>query len=201
MAFHEVRFPDDIAFGAVGGPVYNTDVVTLVNGHERRRSIWSQPRSRYDVSYGLKTSAQKEALIHFYRAREGRAHGFRYKDWLDYQAQHQQIATGDGVTLSFQLVKHYTSGGEDIVRPIVKPVAGTVAVYVDDIVQSMPGDVDVDSQTGMITFALPPALNSAITVDFEFDVPVRFDVDALLMQIEHHERYRWDRIELVELLL
>jgi hypothetical protein len=34
--FHEVRFPDSIAYGATGGPEFATTVVATGAGHEKR---------------------------------------------------------------------------------------------------------------------------------------------------------------------
>ncbi|MGE0109945.1 MAG: DUF2460 domain-containing protein [Bdellovibrionales bacterium] len=35
MTFHEVRFPDDIAYGASGRPAYSTSVVQTASGYEQ----------------------------------------------------------------------------------------------------------------------------------------------------------------------
>jgi uncharacterized protein (TIGR02217 family) len=37
-SFHEVRFPDNIAYGATGGPEFATTVVATGSGHEKRNS-------------------------------------------------------------------------------------------------------------------------------------------------------------------
>jgi uncharacterized protein (TIGR02217 family) len=47
MSFVEVQFPSDISYGATGGPMFLTDVVATVSGHEQRNSKWSQARARY----------------------------------------------------------------------------------------------------------------------------------------------------------
>ena len=38
--FHEVRFPDNIAYGATGGPEFATTVVATSAGHEKRNVNW-----------------------------------------------------------------------------------------------------------------------------------------------------------------
>ena len=131
--FHEVRFPPDISYGAVGGPGWSTSIVTTVSGHERRNANWSQARGRWNVAHGLKRREQVAELIAFFRARMGRAYGFRFKDWTDYQALAQTLGTGDGSTRTFQLVKRYASGGEVVTRTIAKPVAGTAKLYRDGV--------------------------------------------------------------------
>ena len=46
MSFIETpRFPDDIAYGAQGGPMYSTDVVATASGYEKRNQNWAQRAS------------------------------------------------------------------------------------------------------------------------------------------------------------
>jgi uncharacterized protein (TIGR02217 family) len=195
--FHEVRFPDNIAYGATGGPEFATTVVATGAGHEKRNVNWSEARGRWDVASGLKTQAQLDELIAFFRARKGKAYGFRFKDWTDYKATGQLIGTGDGAIKTFQLVKHYPSGSVVEVRTITKPVSGTVHIYKDGVEQLSGWSVDVT--TGIVTFATAPATGVAITADFELDVPVRFDTDHMGVTIESFHLHRWQQISIVEL--
>jgi uncharacterized protein (TIGR02217 family) len=195
--FHEVRFPDNIAYGATGGPEFATTVVVTGAGHEQRNIDWAEARGRWDVASGLKNQAQLDELIAFFRARKGRAHGFRFRDWTDYQATGQLIGTGDDAETQFQLVKRYPSGTGVEVRTITKPVAGTVRIYLDGVEQLSGWSVDVT--TGVVTFSTAPAAGVAITADLEFDVPVRFDTDHMAVTIEHFRLHRWQQIPIVEL--
>ncbi len=36
MSFTEIRFPENISYGSIGGPEFSTDVVTTHNGCEQR---------------------------------------------------------------------------------------------------------------------------------------------------------------------
>ena len=186
MAFHEVRFPDDISRGARGGPERRTQIVELASGDEERNASWANSRRRYDVAYGIRRSDDLAAVVAFFEARNGRLHGFRFKDWADYKSclpsgtpapTDQAIGTGDGVTTQFQLVKRYSSGAQSWTRGIAKPVAGTVTIALNGAPQ--PSGWSVDTTTGLVTFAAPLAAGIAITAGFAFDVPVRFDTDAL----------------------
>ena len=82
-AFHEVRFPDNIAYCATGGPEFATTTVATSAGHEKRNVNWAEARGRWDGGTGLKNQQQLDQLIGFFRARKGRAYGFRFKDWTD----------------------------------------------------------------------------------------------------------------------
>ncbi|RMF35062.1 MAG: TIGR02217 family protein [Alphaproteobacteria bacterium] len=186
MAFHEVRFPDDISRGARGGPERRTQIVELASGDEERNASWANSRRRYDVAYGIRRADDLAAVVAFFEARNGRLYGFRFKDWADYKsclpsttpsATDQVIGTGDGATKAFQLVKAYSSGGRTWTRTITKPVAGSVAVAIDGVEQA--SGWSVDTTTGLVTFNAAPASGVSITAGFEFDVPVRFDTDTL----------------------
>ena len=64
-SFHDVRFPEDIAYGTTGGPEFSTDVVVTHGGYERRNVNWEEARCRYNIAHGIKTQAQLEILMAF----------------------------------------------------------------------------------------------------------------------------------------
>lgn len=196
MAFDDVRFPTDIAYGSGGGPEYSTDIVETLGGYEQRNSNWSESRAHYNVAHGVKSEAQLEALIAFFRARKGRAKAFRFKDWTDYKATAQAIATGNGSATQFQLIKTYTSGAVTATRTITKPVSGTVKLYLAGVEQL--SGVSTDPLTGIVTFSAAPGNGVAITADFEFDVPVRFETDRLSASLDEYGVSSWRDIPLVE---
>lgn len=196
MGFAEVQFPPDISYGSSGGPEYATDIVASVSGHEQRNATWSQARARYNVAKGVKSDGQLAALLAFFRARKGRAYGFRFKDWTDYRATGQMLGTGNGSALQFQLVKRYESGGQHELREIRKPVAGTAKIYVNGSLQG--GGVSVNAATGVVTFLIAPGEGASITADYEFDVPVRFDTDRLSATLDAYGLHSWLDIPLIE---
>ena len=206
MAFHEVRFPDNISRGARGGPERRTQIVELASGDEERNASWANSRRRYDVAYGIRRADDLAAVVAFFEARNGRLHGFRYKDWSDYKsalpsqaitATDQQIGTGTGSLQSFQLAKRYASGAQTWVRAITKPVAGTIRVALG-MVEQMSGWT-VDTTTGVVTFTTAPANGVIIRVGFEFDVPVRFDSDTLDVTLDFERLGSITAIPLLEI--
>ncbi len=203
--FHEVRLPEDISYGASGGPQFMTTVIEMASGHEQRNQEWAQARNIYDVGLGLRSENDLGELIGFFRARAGRAYGFRYKDWLDFKscapmeaiaATDQTIGAGDGVTASFQLTKTYDSGGVLHIRDIRKPVIGTVLIAVDGAVQAAGWQVDVTN--GVVIFEVAPVNGAVITAGYEFDVPVRFSDDFLPITLESYQAGQIPSIALIE---
>ena len=197
MAFIDVRFPTDIAYGSAGGPEYSTDVVVMQSGYEQRNSNWSQARARYNVAHGIKTQAQLDVLIAFFRARKGRADSFRFKDWTDYKVTSQVLGTGNGSNKAFQLIRSYSSGSSAEQRIISKPIASTVNLYFNGTLQAG-GNYSLNSSTGIATFTTAPSSGVAVTADFEFDVPVRFDTDRLSASLDEYGVHSWHDIPLIE---
>ncbi|WP_397544464.1 phage distal tail protein, Rcc01695 family [Roseovarius salis] len=206
MAFHDVRFPDDISRGARGGPERRTQIVELASGDEERNASWADSRRRYDVAYGIRRADDLAAVVAFFEARNGRLYGFRFKDWADYKsctpsaapaANDQPLGTGDGSTTAFQLVKGYASGAQVWTRAITKPVAGSVRVALDGAEQA--SGWSLDPATGIVTFDAAPGAGVTITAGFEFDVPVRFDSDALDVTLDIERLGSITSIPLVEI--
>ena len=206
MAFHEVRFPDNISRGARGGPERRTQIVELASGDEERNASWANSRRRYDVAYGIRRADDLAAVVAFFEARNGRLHGFRYKDWADYKSAHpsqtvtatdQQIGTGTGSLQTFQLAKRYTSGAQTWIRAITKPVTGTVRVALG-MVELLSGWT-LDSTTGVVTFTTAPANGVIVRAGFEFDVPVRFDSDTLDVTLDFERLGSITAIPLLEI--
>lgn len=209
-SFHEVRFPTDLALGAVGGPVRRTEVITLGSGHEQRNARWVNSRRRYNAGYGIKTVSDIQKVIDFFEQRRGRLYGFRFRDPLDWSSaagsssvspEDQVLGIGDGISRTYQLRKSYGIGQAKYVRAIHKPVMGTVKVRVagnDVSADNFSLDISTGSLTFIDTFIPPP--DAPVTAGFEFDVPVRFDSDEILINLSHFDAGEIPSIPLVELL-
>jgi uncharacterized protein (TIGR02217 family) len=196
MAFHQVRFPLDVALGARGGPERVTDIVTLQSGREERNQRWAQSRRRYNAGYGIKSRADMQAVLAFFEERRGRFHSFLWRDGLDHSSNGQQpLGTGDGTTTEFQLVKRYGAVFDPYDRPITRPVVETVEVFVDGTPTLA---VEVDELTGLVTFDDAPADGAVLTATFEFDVPVRFDIDRLDIELTGFDAADAPAIPLIE---
>ena len=197
MAFLDIQFPPRIAFNALGGPEYQTDVVVLASGHEQRNQNWAVARGQWDVAHAIKTAADKNALIAFFRVAKGRANSFRFKDWLDFEASLTEgvlTSLGGG---TYQLAKRYTNaaGSED--RNITLPVNGTVVVKQGAVTLVSGGDYSINYATGVLTVIGSP-MPAPTAWSGEFDVPARFDTDRMQASIIDKAVYRWESIPIVE---
>lgn len=179
MAFFEdILFPRSIAFGAVGGPEFETDIVRT-NSAEYGNGRRQYPLQRWDVAPGVKTRQQYAEVYAIFMVCRGRVHRFRFRDPVD-STEADGNATGvvTGITsTTFQLAKRYAAGGQTLDRPIRKPVAAGFEVLVSGA--PLPGpDWSLDTTTGVLTIAAAPAA-ADVTWRGTFDVPARFDIDHL----------------------
>lgn len=192
MSFHDVRFPDSIAEGAEGGPEYSTSIAVSSGGKEQRQANWAIGRGSWNVGTGVKDGADMAELIAFFRARRGRLHSFRFKDWADFTMPRQVIGATGGVTAAWQIFRSYVSGPATVHRPLTKPVAGTVRCWVNAVERSIGAggtEFQVNLLTGIVTLGstLAATTGQVIEVACEFDVPVRFDVDRLPLRLDAYE--------------
>ncbi len=193
--FHEIRFPVSVSFRSGGGPERRTEIVELASGFEERNSPWQHARRRYDAGLGIRSMDDVEQVLAFFEARYARLYGFRWKDFVDFRsaaagnpvtALDQQLGIGDGVQDTFAVQKTYEEGSFAYRRPIRKLVQGTFLLAVDGVTKTEGVDFSVDINSGEVRF-LPgsiPMAGEPVTCGYEFDVPVRFDTDALVISPE-----------------
>lgn len=184
QAFDDVSFPLAIGRAATVVPGFSTAIVTTASGHEQRNMDWASGRLRFDAGPGVRSEADLQTLIGFFRARRGAARGFRFRDPLDHSSQRmtgaptaldQVLGTGDGVRTAFPLIKTYGEGAEAEQRRITRPEPGSVLVAAagQAVTNWTLGD------GGIVNFAAAPPLGAVVTAGFHFDVPVRFAEDSL----------------------
>lgn len=207
-AFHEVSLPLPFALGASGGPERRVDIVALGSGAEARNTPWAHGRRRYDIGGAVRGLDALHTLIGFFEARRGKLHGFRFRDPFDSKscppsqtpaALDQSIGVGTGSVTSFQLTKTYGAGAEIYVRPIRKPVAGSVLVAVNNVALGG-GAYSVDTTTGIVTITAPPAAGLSVKAGFAFDTAVRFDIDRLDLSLDGFGAGRALALPLIEII-
>lgn len=171
VTFHSVQLPVDVEKGAHGGPNFHTSILVLSSGKEKRNIDWSKQLCTFDISYGIQSKADAQLVLDFFYARFGRAYGFRFKDWGDYEAKDTYFASGDGVTTVFQASKRYSSGPFFFDRKLTRlvqtwdtGVATGLPIKVDGVAKTEGVNYTVDYETGLITFSAPPGVRANATL-------------------------------------
>ena len=212
--FDDVRLPEDVERGAVGGPRFNTTIVEDDAGLEQRNQNWQFSRMRWAVGYNALNAVEFRALLAFFYLRQGRARGFRFKDWSDYAtAGSEAVLAGtstpqpvyinrtDPANIVARLAMWYgdLASYDLVIRPhryIVLPRVDTLAFYTrgaggyaaTNIPQWDNGNRVVRNGTAAQYYWTG-----------EFDVPVRFDTDELNLDMLHLDSASAPNIPIVEL--
>lgn len=189
QAFDDVLYPIALGREAAVLPEFATAVTVTASGHERRNSLWSDARLRFDVGPGIRSEPELGVLIAFFRARRGQARAFRLRDPSDYSSNamsgtpgptDQLLGVGDGLTARFPLLKRYgeeqAGGFGPQLRRITRPRAESVRVSIGGVERTTGWSLEPG---GTILFTAAPAAGAEVRAGFLFDVPVRFAEDRL----------------------
>lgn len=167
-------------FGWQGGPEFSTQIVELQSGRERRNARWDQARHRYSAPYNNISHEAYEEIKRMFMVCRGQLHAFRFRDELDFEADDELFAVGDGVLEEFQLAIISIVDNEPQYRYIFAPV-DAIEIFVDGVAAT----ATVDYMRGTVTFDTPPADGAVLTWSGLFDVWVRFTQDYLPSSIDN----------------
>jgi uncharacterized protein (TIGR02217 family) len=179
-SFLEIQFPTDISWGVTGGAEFLTDVAVVDSGQEVRNVGWTFPRGVWDVTAGIRTATDYARLLAFFYAVQGKAYGFRFKDWTDYTDGGIGLVLSDGA--NNRLYKRYTFSGSTYDRMITKPT-GTIVLA---------GGGSCAAATGIVTGG-----TAGTAWTGQFDVPARFDTDKMQMQAAGPDAGAWQNFTVV----
>lgn len=223
-----VKLNENIERGALGGTRFNTSVLELDSGFEKRNVNWSSPRGEWDIGFGLMIKFQDDPadvqvdldeLINFFYIVQGRASSWRFKDWSDHEIGfengseigRQALGLGDDVTTDFQIFKRYSFGGKTFDRTLTKMVDNSnVQLYKDNVLLTVGGggsQYTIDADRGLFKLNTAPASTGGTgpggeeLLEFrcEFDVHVRSDTDDLKVNMEMFNAGAWPNVPIVEL--
>jgi len=204
--FHDVLFPVHLARAVRCAPGWTTDIRLLGSGREIRTAQLAHSRRRYEILAGERPAADLAALAAFFEARRGRLFGFRFRDPLDHAscpphgaiaATDQALGIGDGARTDFALVKAYGDDRATYLRPIARPVAGTISVSVAGV-ELAASAWSCDAATGLVRLAQAAPAGAQVRAGFLFDTPVRFDAERLDVTIADDGAARFGGVELIE---
>jgi uncharacterized protein (TIGR02217 family) len=210
QAFHDVLFPLSVAFGSTVTRERKVEILQFASGREQRNLRFAHSRRTYDAGNGVRSIADVRAVMDFFEARRGPLASFRFRDPVDNASSasggtvaplDQLIGTGDGTARRFKLTKAYGTGVDAYLRPVRRPVAGTLRIAVNGI-EALPADFSFDSATGEVVFApgKTPGADASVTAGFQFHVEVRFASESMSVNVSAFEAGELPSIPLVEVM-
>lgn len=209
-AFHDVVFPLSVAFGATVTRERKVEVVQFASGREQRNARLAHSRRTYDAGNGIRSIADLRLVLDFFEARRGPLTAFRFRDPIDNSSAanggvpgplDQSLGLGDGIKARFALGKTYGSGADAYVRPVRRPVAGTVRVAVNGVEKFDP-HFSLDTVTGEVVFAPGqiPVAGASVTAGFSFHIDARFAAESLSANLTAFDAGEAPSIPLIEVL-
>ena len=163
------------------------------SGQESRSTCRTQPRYRFTIRYdegsegGLRT-ADMQALMALFNQCRGTVYALTLVQPDDCYVADQQIGTGDGGTVAFQLCRTWGGlGGGVESYTYLSNVGGfsdtgfrkygTLKIYANGVEVLQSGNWSVSADTGIVTFDTAPASGVIVTASFHYAWRVRFEAD------------------------
>lgn len=182
MFLEDPPFPQCPSFGYQAQPMYSNTISSSVSGREKRNRNWLRPLTVLNCTCGPREETDVEELVNFWHAMGGSECGFRFKDWHDYRSARfgQDITPFDqsfepliGSPSGLQLIKTYQFGSRTQVRPILKPVPGTIRIAEEGVEKTEGSEWTLDATNGIVSLNFTPS--GVMSWGGEFDLPMRFD--------------------------
>lgn len=211
MVFHDILLSPKYSYGATGGVLFSTDIISTASGFEQRNINWSEPGGAWDIGQELKTQSELDGLIDFFYARQGMAFSFRFLDWTDFTVTNQTLASFPGpINSKVQIVKDYTSASQTTTRTITKPVDVTDAnhtlsltgsgnpsyttmeIKIGGVTKTEGVEYQIDYDTGEVEDLV--GVSATVSVSCSFHAHVRFDSDKQNITIDANDILSWTGI-------
>lgn len=178
----DVLFPDlRIGYDLTRKPMFNTKIMTSVNGRELRASYQAVPKYEFSLTLpGLQErKGELQAIEDFFIARRGAFDSFFFK--MPWDNEYECTFNGDGTTTSFQLYKDQLPLGNTEIFETEDPL-----MWDEDLDRPMWTDLEARmwdmqygvSKNGVLTLPVPLAAGDSVTVKGTFYYRCRFDDDG-----------------------
>ncbi|MFV5500416.1 DUF2460 domain-containing protein [Acinetobacter towneri] len=178
----DLLFPDlCIGYDFVKKPMFNTKIMTSINGRELRASYQAVPKYEILLSLPILRESKKEIqkIEDFFVARRGAFDSFLFK--MPWDDEYDCTFVGDGQTDTFQLYKNgLPLGNTDVF------IADDPLMWDEDLDQPMWTDLNTRmwemqygiSKNGLLTLPVPLAEGDALNVKGTFYYRCRFADDG-----------------------
>lgn len=178
-------------YGWTGGPVFNTRIVRMANGRERRNADQDQPQHVFSVPFNNIGQTQYAPIKQMHLNRRGQWGCFLFRDRLDDVADDEFFAVAVGGDTAFQLSKWSIQDGvgyQSKVHAIYSPDEDGEALdsaVVITVNGSPTTAYTLDRDTGIITFTAARTAGQVLRWSGAFSRWVRFARDDLPFSIDN----------------
>lgn len=179
MAYLDAYLEPSPGYGWQGGPAFKTTIVTMRSGRERRNAEQEYARHSFTAPFlNIDRDAYRN-IKQMHLVCRGMLHNFKFVDELDFEAENEVFAEGDGATNVFQLRKVSVVDGVSYVRNCY--VINAAAVTDNDVAVAP----TIDPDRGLATFSVPPVAGHVLRWTGKFAMWVRFNQDDLPFSLDN----------------
>lgn len=177
LAFLEARIDDAVTRGMQSTPTVPGRVKHYTPaGALSQNYVASLPIHRYELSHGVRTAAQYQAILDlFYVVHFTPYAGFRLRDWRDYRLTQTNSRLVFVSGSDWQIHRVHTFGGVEFLRPIHKPETG-IAIKRKRSGSVSTATATVATTTGIATIS-GHVEGDTYSAEGTFDMPVTFTDD------------------------
>lgn len=197
-----------LAWSVTKAPRFASRIQRSVSGRELRLLDQPAPTWTFTLSYEFLRDAhdargsgglgpgydELRNLMGFFLQQQGVFQPFLFDDPSDDAVTGQVLATTDGATAGFQLVRSMLGFGEPIVAPNV-----VSKIYVNGVIQS-PSSYSINPNTGMVTFTSPPPGGRTLSADFTYYFRCRFADDVMEFENFMYQLWSAKKVSFVSVL-
>lgn len=161
-------------------PTFQTRIQRAASGRELRALDYPTPLWQFTLVYDFLRDSpavgydELRTLMGFYLLCQGAFNTFLFQDPTDFSVVGQGVGIGNGATTVFQLGRTMTGG---FFEPVANISSSSLRVYFNGVLQINAGLL-TQSDWGILTFVVPPAIGTVITADFLYYFRCRFIQDS-----------------------
>lgn len=181
-------------YGYSRRPLYRTTVARAASGRTERNSHWEYPLHVFSLPLRNRRQDELETILNYFHAAGGAGNTFSFFDRsedrscalsADPASDDITLGTATAAQTDFQLIKTYTAGGRTQSRKITRPVAASLLVEVDSVLQTVTTDYTLEDG-GIVRFTAGLTGGEIVKAGFRFLVPVAFASDEVDITIHDY---------------
>lgn len=178
-------------YGWTGGAEFQTRIVEMANGRERRNANWSQPRHRYNAPFLNISKEAYNQLYSMFMVAHAQVHAFLFRDELTNVAVNELFGVGDGVRVEWPLTMLFTEDGRNFQREVYalySPLPNGDAQAETPVITkdfTPTAAFTVDHERGKVIFDVAPTAGQVLRWSGSFAIWVRFAQDYLPFSLDN----------------
>jgi len=172
-----------LTFGNRRVPMWRTGAFEALSGKESRIAYRRYPLIRFEMNFEFLrdnlTVSELKTLVGLFNACQGQYDSFLFTDPEFNSVTLENFGTGDGATLTHQLIARYQNTGGPGYAERIQNLNGAPSIFKNGVLQTTPTNYSL-GPTGIITWVTAPAAGQALTWTGNFYYRCRFLDDEIV---------------------